>query len=289
MRQILAAVAALLLLTPLALAQSPEDHALDGAYIRQAESAWAEAVATNDVNVLERILADDFVGVDIDGSHYSKADAIKDFRDHFSEFEFNHLNEVEIHFYGEAAVAQGNEGWKKKNGSVGKFVWTDTWIKRGGKWQIVAAEDLVPLATPSSATSAGSQAREADSAGIEVLHKADVDATLTQDPGALNSLWSKDGVNLQTPGAPVAGIKALKEFYDKFRVEHPEFKVLKYSPDFKDLQIVDGWAIEVVDANATFKMSANEDAVTVQQRLVRVLKRQSDGSWKFALVARVQE
>jgi hypothetical protein len=83
----------------------------------------------------------------------------------------------------------------------------------------------------------------------------------------------------------VVGIKALKEFYEKFRVEHPEFKVLKYSPDFKDLQIVDGWAIEVVEANATFKMSTKDDPVTVQQILLRVLKRQSDGSWKFALVS----
>jgi hypothetical protein len=60
----------------------------------------------------------------------------------------NHLNEIEIRFYGDAAVAQGNESWKKKDGTTGKFVWTDTWIRRGGKWQIVAAEDLVPAGTP---------------------------------------------------------------------------------------------------------------------------------------------
>ncbi|MFI5114337.1 MAG: nuclear transport factor 2 family protein [Terriglobales bacterium] len=133
-----------LLVTSLAYVQSTDDHGSDRAYIRQAESDWAESVVTNDVSVLERILADDFVGVDIDGSHYSKADAIKDYRTHPSDFVSNHLNEVGIRFYGDAAVAQGNEGWKKKDGTTGKFVWTDTWIRRGGKWQIVAAEDLVP-------------------------------------------------------------------------------------------------------------------------------------------------
>ncbi len=25
----------------------------------------------------------------------------------------------------------------------GPFVWTDTWVRRNGKWQIVAAEDLI--------------------------------------------------------------------------------------------------------------------------------------------------
>ena len=62
-----------------------------GSADRQAESDWAESVVANDVSVLERILADDFVGVDIDGSHYSKADAMKDFRTHPSEFASNHL------------------------------------------------------------------------------------------------------------------------------------------------------------------------------------------------------
>jgi ketosteroid isomerase-like protein len=143
-------IAFLLLGTSLAQVQSVDDRASERAYIRQAESDWAESVVPNDVSVLERILADDFVGVDIDGGHYSKADAIRDFRTHPSEFASNHLNEVEIRFYGDAAVAQGNEGWKEKNGATGKFVWTDTWIKRGGKWQIVAAEDLVPPVAPSA-------------------------------------------------------------------------------------------------------------------------------------------
>jgi ketosteroid isomerase-like protein len=138
-------IIALLMLVPsVAYVQTSDNQASDKAYIQQAESDWAESVVTNDVSVLVRILADDFVGVDIDGTHYSKADAIRDFQTHPSEFASNHLNEVEVRFYGDAAVAQGNESWKKRNGSAGKFVWTDTWIKRGGKWQIVAAEDLVP-------------------------------------------------------------------------------------------------------------------------------------------------
>src|SRR5271169_1560979 len=148
MRRLLGIVAFLSLVTFLPIAQSTGGHPEDRAFIKQAESDWAESTVTNDVSVLERILADDFVGVEIDGSHYSKADSIKDYRTHPSEFASNHLNEAEIRFYGDAAVAQGSESWKKKNGTTGKFVWTDTWIKRGGKWQIVAAEDLVPTAVP---------------------------------------------------------------------------------------------------------------------------------------------
>jgi hypothetical protein len=141
-------LASALLFTGLVPVPSAADLASDRAFILQAESDWAESVVTNEVSVLERILADDFVGVDIDGGHYSKAEAIKDFRTHPSDFVSNHLGQVEIRFYGDAAVAQGYESWRKKDGTAGRFIWTDTWIRRGGRWQIVAAEDLVPAAAP---------------------------------------------------------------------------------------------------------------------------------------------
>jgi ketosteroid isomerase-like protein len=124
-------------------AASNTDRARDRAYIRQAESDWAESVATRDASVPERILSEDFVGVDVDGAHYSKADAIKEYRSRPSNYTSNHLNQVEIRFYGDTAVAQGDESWQKKDGSSGRYVWTDTWVRREGTWRIVAAEDLV--------------------------------------------------------------------------------------------------------------------------------------------------
>lgn len=113
--------------------QTKDDHTSDRAYIRQAESDWAESVLTNDASVLDRILADDFIGVGPEGSHYSKADAIKDYHTQPSEFVSNHLNEVEIRLYRDAAVAQGNESWKKKDGTPGKFVWTGE-VANGRSW-----------------------------------------------------------------------------------------------------------------------------------------------------------
>jgi len=116
----------------------------DRAYIRQAETEWAQSTTTRDASFLERILSDDFIGVGVDGSHYSKADAIKEYRNKPSIYTSDHLDEVEIRFYGHTAVAQGDEIWTKRDGSSGKYVWTDTWVQRDGKWQVVAAEDLVP-------------------------------------------------------------------------------------------------------------------------------------------------
>jgi hypothetical protein len=130
-------------------------------------------------------------------------------------------------------------------------------------------------------------AHSADLAAIEKLHRADEECTLTQDPKCLTTLWSEDGINLGFPGPPVVGIKAMGDAYAKFRADYPEFQVLKYAPDYKDMQteIVDEWAIEVGYTDATFKMSVNAAPVSPPRtKGMRLLKRQSDGSWKFALV-----
>ena len=129
------------------------------------------------------------------------------------------------------------------------------------------------------------EAQAADLEAIRKLHQADIDATMTQDLNALTTLWSDDAVNLGFPGPPVVGIKAMKEAYENFKKDYPEFQVLRYVNEMREVQITDGWAIEMSDSEATFKMSAKGDPVMVPRtRGMRLLKRQSDGSLKFAAV-----
>jgi len=129
------------------------------------------------------------------------------------------------------------------------------------------------------------EAQAADLATIRKLHQADIDATMTQDLNALTALWSDDAVNLGFPGPPVVGTKAIREAYEKFKKDYPEFQVLRYANETKQVQIADGWAIEMSESEATFKMSAKGDPIIVPRaRGMRLLKRQSDGSWKFAVV-----
>ena len=112
-------------------------------YILESERQWAESVATGDTSAIERILADDFVGVDPKGHVYTKRQMIDDTRNAPKYFVSNRLNDVKVRFYGATAIAQGSETWGKRSGERGRFVWTDTWLKRNGRWQIVAAEDLI--------------------------------------------------------------------------------------------------------------------------------------------------
>ena len=112
-------------------------------YIANSEQQWAESVASGDTSAIGRILADDFVGVDPKGRVYNKQQMVDETRDAPKYFVSNHLNGVKVRFFGETAVAQGSETWEKRSGERGRFVWTDTWLRRNGRWQIVAAEDLI--------------------------------------------------------------------------------------------------------------------------------------------------
>jgi uncharacterized protein DUF4440 len=117
-------------------------------YIVESERQWAQSVATGDRSVVERILADDFLGTDPKGRLYDKAKMIADTRNAPQYFVSNHVNEVKVRFYGYTAVAQGDESRERRTGQRGRFVWTDTWIRRNRRWQIVAAEDLIVAESP---------------------------------------------------------------------------------------------------------------------------------------------
>lgn len=115
-------------------------------YIVQSEEAWAKSVATNDASVVKRILADDFIWV-LDGKVYDKKAAVGFAAGGPGPFLSNNPDYVHVRMFGDTAVAQGSETWTKKGGRRGKFVWTDTWLKRHDCWQIVNAQDtVVPLA-----------------------------------------------------------------------------------------------------------------------------------------------
>lgn len=74
-------------------------------YIKESEKQWAEAVASGDSTVIQRILADDFIGVDTKGNQHDKQHEVHGTHDAPKYFKSNHLNDVRIRFCENAAVA----------------------------------------------------------------------------------------------------------------------------------------------------------------------------------------
>ena len=112
-------------------------------FIVAAEAKWANSACSPQPD-LKDVIADDFQGTSPSGRRYGKKDAIA--TDTKSLSRDCQLGEVKVRFFGDSiALAYGAESAvsRTKDGKETKhcLIWTDTWLRRAGKWQIVAAQD----------------------------------------------------------------------------------------------------------------------------------------------------
>ena len=140
------AIAAMLSLVPAHAQQSHWASANDETanYIIRMERKWAEGVCV-DNGVVASLLADDFQGTSARGVRFTKADELKDEKGTRTAHDCG-LDEAKVRFFGDSvAVVYGSEHaiGKDKSQPNAKVcqVWTDTWLKRDGTWQIVASHD----------------------------------------------------------------------------------------------------------------------------------------------------
>ena len=124
----------------------------------------------------------------------------------------------------------------------------------------------------------------ADLAAIEKLHQEDIQVTLSQDPKGLIDIWTEDAVRFNPGSPPAVGKQAIQAENEKARAQYPGFKVLSYAAEYKNIQIEDGLACEWGEHEAKFTMSPEGPPLSFHTKVLRVLRRQSDGMWKFALV-----
>jgi ketosteroid isomerase-like protein len=103
---------------------------------------WAEARIKNDSSYTRRIEADDCTIVWPDGSIVNKQADLQSMTDIvFSEFKIQNL---QVRLYGDTGIVVGEgmiEAHKGEQALLGgKFVWTDTFVKQGGEWKVVASQ-----------------------------------------------------------------------------------------------------------------------------------------------------
>lgn len=125
-------------------AQRPSD-AESEAYMRKAEADWADLAVHNHPGVTERIVADDYVGVNSDTVVRDKAKLVALANGKPSgKFVSSKLDYVNYRHFGDTVLAQGQESLQRKDGGPDvSLIWTDVWMWRDGKWQIVASQDSV--------------------------------------------------------------------------------------------------------------------------------------------------
>jgi ketosteroid isomerase-like protein len=138
------------LATPRARAQTPpEPRDPEARTLLQLEDSWAVALVRRDGATFRRLLADGFVYTENDRTS-TRDEVLHEVEAGPDKVEAAHNEDMRVYRFGPTAAVTG---WLvvRGRGADGPFDrryrFTDTWVRRGGRWQIVAAHDyLAPAA-----------------------------------------------------------------------------------------------------------------------------------------------
>ena len=118
---------------------SSEDVA---ATVTQLENDWVAAIKAKDAGTLDRLIADDFVGTSPTAHRYTKTIAIDDLKATNYVVDKMDMDEVSVNVYGTTAVSFTSQEEQSKYGGTdtsGHYHFTDVWVRRDGRWQVVAS------------------------------------------------------------------------------------------------------------------------------------------------------
>ncbi len=109
--------------------------------ILQMEKEWNDARAKTDRAALERLVANEFVTFTEEGEEVGKDRVVKNFR--APNLEAMETGNVKVKVFGDTAIATGwnLRKWLIMDRETSPQEWfTDVWMKRNGKWQIVSTQ-----------------------------------------------------------------------------------------------------------------------------------------------------
>jgi uncharacterized protein (TIGR02246 family) len=118
---------------------------------------------------------------------------------------------------------------------------------------------------------------EADLRAIDALNQRDVQFALANDAAMMMSQWTDDFVLLPAAGPILRGRSAIAE---SFRgVESPE--IIESVLDIQEVKVLGDHAFEWGTYHYSVRPPAGGEPVRTSGKLMRILQRQPDGSWKM--------
>jgi ketosteroid isomerase-like protein len=118
------------------------DHSQDEQALLMIQHEWAEARVKGDSSYTRRLEAENCTIVWPDGRIVNKRGDLQSMTDiEFSEFKIQNL---QVRFYGDTGIVVGEGTIKAHKGKEdllgGKFVWTDTFVKKDDSWKVIASQ-----------------------------------------------------------------------------------------------------------------------------------------------------
>ena len=124
----------------------------DGQVLRHIEREWEDANKNKDKAWFERNLADEYTAINARGKMFNKTEDIADTLSNTDTITSGELSDMKVRVHGDTAVVTGrlHRVGKDKNGNFDRnYMFTDTFVKRDGRWQVIATQStlVVPETT----------------------------------------------------------------------------------------------------------------------------------------------
>jgi ketosteroid isomerase-like protein len=128
-------------------APGPKEGAGAEASVMRAWAEYREALTKRDTAKLERIWADDYTFVNGRGMLLTKAERLQNIKSGATQFDSIEDKDRKVRLYGDTALITGKVTLKARYSgqeASGDYRYLNVWVKRGGKWQLVANQ-ITPI------------------------------------------------------------------------------------------------------------------------------------------------
>ncbi|HYP52791.1 MAG TPA: nuclear transport factor 2 family protein [Pyrinomonadaceae bacterium] len=119
-------------------ASSTSDRRAVMAELSKVENDWIRANIKADKEALDQILAEEYTGTMHDGTTQTKDEYLADIKPDRTARSWS-SEDVKLELEGDTAILSGVLIWNSTSGTR-RFRFTDTFVKRDGRWQAVASE-----------------------------------------------------------------------------------------------------------------------------------------------------
>lgn len=111
------------------------------ALLTKMEQDWTDAILKQDTARIEPILADDMLAIIPNGQTITKPQHLAFIKDETYKPESLSIDNIKVRVFGDSAVVTYHQSEKSQfqgKDNSGETLWTDIFVKRDGRWQIVA-------------------------------------------------------------------------------------------------------------------------------------------------------
>ena len=113
--------------------------------VKDMENAWEAAVPKHDFATVEGFVAADFTGISSKGKFVNRSQMLSEYKGDKDTYKSAKNEKLNVKMYGADVAVVTGRAREIGTGKDGKafdrtFLFTDTWMMRGGKWQCVASQ-----------------------------------------------------------------------------------------------------------------------------------------------------